>query len=249
MNRTERLYALVEELRAIAPRPRTVGWLATRFEVSARTVQRDLQALMASGTPVRCEAGRRGGWFIDPAMTLPPVNLTSEEALAVAAALAGAESSTPFSSGAPGAMRKLAAALSADAASSVRDLASRIHLLPGRTSAGVLRTVELGVLERKLLRIRYADAAGCESSRLVEPGGLLCAEGGWYLVGWCRLRGAGRGFRLDRIRAAELTDEGCVPRPLSLLDGVLAGRVGTPVSLSSLAEDFPTPPLPETLRG
>ncbi|MFI6469063.1 helix-turn-helix transcriptional regulator [Streptomyces sp. NPDC050516] len=245
MNRTERLYALVEELRAIAPRPRTVGWLATRFEVSGRTVQRDLQALMESGVPVRCEAGRRGGWFIDPGMTLPPVNLTSEEALAVAAALAGAESSTPFSSGARGAMRKLAAALSADAASSVRDLASRIHVLPGRTSAGVLRTVELAVLERRLLRIRYADAAGCESSRLVEPGGLLCAEGGWYLLAWCRLREAGRGFRLDRIRAAEPLDERCEPRPLSMLDQGLAGRVGSPVSLSSLAgERSPSPPLP-----
>lgn len=44
MNRTDRLYALVEELRAVAPRPRSARWLAGRFEVSARTVERDLMA-------------------------------------------------------------------------------------------------------------------------------------------------------------------------------------------------------------
>ncbi|MFE3284142.1 helix-turn-helix transcriptional regulator, partial [Streptomyces sp. NPDC059233] len=72
MNRTTRLYALVEELRANAPRPVTVAALAARFEVSTRTAQRDLQALMESGVPVRTTPGRGGGWTIDPAMTLPP---------------------------------------------------------------------------------------------------------------------------------------------------------------------------------
>ncbi|MFI6682178.1 helix-turn-helix transcriptional regulator [Streptomyces sp. NPDC050485] len=237
MNRTERLYALVEELRATAPRPRTVGWLAARFEVSSRTVQRDLQALMESGVPVRSEAGRYGGWFVDAAMTLPPVNLTSAEALAVATALAGAEEATPFSTGARGAMRKLAAALSADAAESVRDLTARIHLLPGRTEDGVLLAVEQGVLERKLLRIRYADGAGRESERWVEPGGLLRADGGWYLLAWCRLRQAGRGFRLDRIRSATVSEERCEPRPLSMLDEDLARRVSGSKTLSSLARE------------
>jgi predicted DNA-binding transcriptional regulator YafY len=45
MNRTERLYALVEEMRAVSPRTRSAAWLARRFEVSMRTVERDLEAL------------------------------------------------------------------------------------------------------------------------------------------------------------------------------------------------------------
>ncbi|CAM5715941.1 hypothetical protein SALBM311S_04354 [Streptomyces alboniger] len=69
MNRTARLYALVEYLRAAAPRPLTVAALATRFDVSTRTVQRDLQTLMETGVPVRSIPGRGGGWSIDPAMT------------------------------------------------------------------------------------------------------------------------------------------------------------------------------------
>ncbi|GAA3354363.1 HTH domain-containing protein [Saccharopolyspora gregorii] len=52
MNRTDRLYALVEELRAVAPRPRSAGWLAKRFEVSTRTVERDIAALQQSGVPI-----------------------------------------------------------------------------------------------------------------------------------------------------------------------------------------------------
>ena len=51
MNRTDRLYALVEELRAAAPRARSAHRLAERFEVTVRTIQRDLLALQEAGVP------------------------------------------------------------------------------------------------------------------------------------------------------------------------------------------------------
>src|SRR5690348_1061584 len=95
VNRTDRLYALVEELRAVAPRPRSARWLADRFEVSARTVERDISALQQSGTPIYAETGRTGGYCLDTAHTLPPVNLTPEEAVAMALALRRLEG-TPF---------------------------------------------------------------------------------------------------------------------------------------------------------
>ncbi|WP_255579189.1 HTH domain-containing protein [Cryobacterium sp. PAMC25264] len=62
MNRTDRIYAIVEELRAIAPRPRSATWLAHRFEVSTRTVERDISALSRPG----CRCGRSRG---EPAAT------------------------------------------------------------------------------------------------------------------------------------------------------------------------------------
>jgi predicted DNA-binding transcriptional regulator YafY len=65
VNRTDRLYALVEELRATAPAYRSTTWLAERFEVSTRTIERDLSALQQSGVPIYATAGRRGGYAID----------------------------------------------------------------------------------------------------------------------------------------------------------------------------------------
>ncbi|MFF5178260.1 helix-turn-helix transcriptional regulator [Micromonospora sp. NPDC000316] len=60
MNRTDRLYALVEELRAISPRPRSARWLARHFDVSTRTVERDITALQGAGVPIWAEPGRAG---------------------------------------------------------------------------------------------------------------------------------------------------------------------------------------------
>ena len=95
MNRTDRLYAMVEELRAVAPRTRTARWLARRFEISTRTVERDIGALQQSGVPIYAQTGRGGGYTLDRSRTLPPVNVTSGEALAVAVALHGL-AGTPF---------------------------------------------------------------------------------------------------------------------------------------------------------
>ncbi|MEV4313555.1 WYL domain-containing protein [Actinocrispum sp. NPDC049592] len=216
MNRTARLYALVEELRA-APRPRTVSALAARFEVSERTVQRDLQALMAAGSPVRSTAGRGGGWSIDPAMTLPPIRFTAEEAEALSAALAAAEASGPYASAVRTASLKIAASMTGP------QLVGRIVALPSRTDAAVRAAVERALTGNLVLRLSYVDASGRESDRVVEPAGLLTAEGRWYLIAWCRTRQAGRGFRLDRITAAAPTTERARPHDLAdLLRGSAA---------------------------
>jgi len=60
VNRTDRLYALVEELRATAPRSRGAGRLAARFEVSIRTIQRDVLALQDAGVPIWATPGPGG---------------------------------------------------------------------------------------------------------------------------------------------------------------------------------------------
>jgi predicted DNA-binding transcriptional regulator YafY len=89
MNRTDRLYALVEELRAAAPRPQSARQLAGRYEVSTRTIERDILALQESGVPIYAESGRRGGYVIDKALTLPPLNFTAAEMVAMAVSLDG----------------------------------------------------------------------------------------------------------------------------------------------------------------
>ncbi|MCF3181238.1 WYL domain-containing protein [Streptomyces polychromogenes] len=230
MDRTTRLYALVEELRAAAPRPRPVAALAARFEVSKRTVQRDLQALMDSGVPVRTTLGRGGGWTVDPAMTLPPVHFTADEAAALAAALATAE--TPFAGAARTAYQKLLASMTGPAAAAAETLAARIVALPSRTRRTVRDAVERALTDGTVLRLSYADATGRASERAVEPAGLLTAGGHWYLIAWCRTRRAGRGFRLDRITEATPTDEPARPHDLTtLLRGSAAATATPPAAL------------------
>ena len=160
VNRTDRLYALVEEMRAVAPRPRSARWLAGRFEVSVRTVERDITALQQSGVPIYAELGRTGGYCLDKARTLPPVNLTPGEAVAMAVALRGLEGS-PFRGPAGSALRKLVAAMQVDDAAAARDLAGCIHLLGDAGTAtstpSVPHLVADALSTRRVLRIGYDD--------------------------------------------------------------------------------------------
>ena len=130
MNRTDRLYALVEELRAVAPRPRSARWLATRFEVSTRTVERDISALQQSGVPIWVSLGRTGGYALDRSHTLPPLNMTPAEAVAGAVALHRLDD-TPFHAAARTALHKLLAVMPAADVTRAEDLAARIHLVQG----------------------------------------------------------------------------------------------------------------------
>ncbi|MGW6142900.1 WYL domain-containing protein [Streptomyces sp. NPDC055140] len=89
-----------------------------------------------------------------------------------------------------------------------------------------------------MLQLTYTDAAGHKSDRTVEPDGLLTANGRWYLIGWCRTRQAGRGFRLDRITTATPTGEQAQPHDLTeLLLGSTAAHAVQPNALAAL-----TPP-------
>jgi predicted DNA-binding transcriptional regulator YafY len=216
VNRTDRLYALVEELRAVAPRPRSARWLAGRFEVSARTVERDISALQQSGVPIWAEPGRTGGYCLDKARTLPPVNLTPGEAVAMAVALRQLDGS-PFRADAGTALRKLVAARQAGAAAAAHDLAGRIHLVgkPGSAApAPVPRLVADAFHPRRVLRIGYADRAGAITRRDVEPLGYVGSAAHWYLMAWCRLRDGLRAFRTDRITTVSVTAEVPPPRQL-----------------------------------
>jgi predicted DNA-binding transcriptional regulator YafY len=128
MNRTDRLYALVEELRAVAPRPRSARQLAERYEVSTRTIERDILALQESGVPIYAETGRRGGYVIDKTLTLPPLNFTPAEMVAIAVSLARQEH-TPFAAATRSALRKVLASASAAHTAEAGELLDRVRLI------------------------------------------------------------------------------------------------------------------------
>ena len=153
MNRTDRLYALVEELRAVAPRPRSARQLAERYEVSTRTIERDILALQESGVPIYAETGRRGGYAIDKTLTLPPLNFTAAEMVAIAVSLAR-EENTPFAAANRSALRKVVATASVAQTAEAAELMDRVRLIgaarPGERQAAGTRPGEGRAQERPL---------------------------------------------------------------------------------------------------
>jgi predicted DNA-binding transcriptional regulator YafY len=227
VNRTDRLYALVEELRAVAPRPRSAPRLAQHFEVSVRTIERDISALQQSGVPIYAEPGRTGGYCLDKARTLPPVNLTPDEAVAMALALRRL-AGTPFRSVAGSALRKLVAAMQIDDAAAAQELAARVHLFADddEPTNKVPRLVADALSTGRVLRIAYADRAGAVTTREIEPLGYIGKTTHWYLVAWCRQRDALRAFRTDRITSVSVTAETPAPRALRKEDlDIPAGKL------------------------
>ncbi|WP_406445835.1 YafY family transcriptional regulator [Streptomyces sp. NBC_01613] len=221
MNRTDRLYALVEELRATAPRPRSARMLARRFEVSVRTVERDLAALQQAGVPIHAEPGRSGGYVLDRQRTLPPLTITPAEATALAVGLHGL-AGTPFAADARSALQKVLAVMPERERAAAAEMTGRVQLLvpAARTARSAEPVVPAPLREAltagRVLRLEYTDAAGTPTARDVEPIAFLGGEEHWYLAGWCRMRKAPRGFRLDRIRAVEALDERVPRRPVDL---------------------------------
>ncbi|MBF0815060.1 WYL domain-containing protein [Microbacterium paludicola] len=213
MNRTDRLYALVEELRAASPRRRSARWLAERFEVSVRTVERDLSALQQSGVPIWADPGRTGGYAIDASATLGPMGFTPDEALALLVGL-GALRRGPFRHSAGTALRKLLAVMPEEDARRATALAARVHLLEPDDEDPVPPAFADALRADRVVRLTYRDRDGSITEREIEPLGSIGRDGTWYLIAWCRLRDGARAFRGDRMISAELTDERPPPRAL-----------------------------------
>src|SRR3954462_2679284 len=137
MQRTERLFALAEYLRGRRTGV-TADALAARFEVTVRTIYRDLDALRAAALPVSAERGRGGGYALDRNYSLPPVNFTAREAALLVALGRHAVDMRllPFTETLESGLDKVRAALSTSAQ---RELLARLeelsfHGVPGLPS-------------------------------------------------------------------------------------------------------------------
>ncbi|MEU8270257.1 WYL domain-containing protein [Sphaerisporangium sp. NPDC049002] len=188
MNRTDRLNALVQELRAISPRCRSARELSARLGVSVRTVERDISALQRWGVPIRADPGEHGGYAFAEAGPPPPL------------------APAPAEAGPPPPLDPAPTPAEAEAGTRIDADADADAVLDAR--AAVARVIAGALRQRRVLRIVYEDRSGVTTERDVEPGVFIGGRGGfWYLVGWCRLREDVRVFRLDRVIAAALTGE------------------------------------------
>ncbi len=210
MNRIDRLYALVEELRAAGPRGSTARQLAGHFEVSVRTIERDLSALGQAGVPLATKQGRTGGYTVNRSMSLPPLNFTPREAAAVAVALSRSEH-VLFARDARSALQKIVAAMPERALAEAHATADKVRLLVQpvpELDAEVAETIWRAVRDGHVLHIGYIDVGGLETERAIEPQHVVVGPNGSYLTAWCHLRRDDRVFRMDRITRAERVPSG-----------------------------------------
>jgi predicted DNA-binding transcriptional regulator YafY len=159
-------------------------------------------------SPIWAQAGPGGGYVLDAASTLPPLNVTAAEAAAIAVALA-ALPTLPFAADARSALSKVLAAMPPGERARAETIAGRLWLrTPERTPRpAVARVLDEAVRRLLVVVLHYTGADGRVSERAVEPVALAATRGHWYLLAWCRSRNGPRWFRTDRISAAHLTAE------------------------------------------
>ena len=208
MSRTERLFALTEYLRGRRTGV-TAETLAERFDVTVRTIYRDLDTLRAASLPIGAERGRGGGYALDRSYSLPPVNFTAREAaLLVALGRFAIEMRLmPFAETLETALDKVRAALSTSAQ---RELLTRLaelsfHGVPGLPSKKSVRVaLERAWFEQRPLRIVYVDGNFIEKTRTIRILGVLMERRETRLDAVDLESDERRHFRLDRIVQAEV---------------------------------------------
>ncbi|HEY1016102.1 MAG TPA: YafY family protein [Herpetosiphonaceae bacterium] len=201
MNRTDRLLAIVLELQAHGRR--RAEDLAATFEVSKRTIYRDIQALCEAGVPVVAEPGL--GYALPAGYFLPPLRFTTDEAvmLLLGADVMARSFDAEYQAAARDAARKISGALAEPLRGEVGALRASIRFIPPLGDSGqddALRLARRAIIGRRRLRFAYQARYREEPAwREVDPYGLVHHAGNWYLAGHCHLRGALRLFRFSRM--------------------------------------------------
>jgi len=209
----------------------TVDRLADDLEVSRRTVLRDLNHLRERGFHITSMTGPGGGIHLEPTSVLVTSQLAGDQvvALILSVALARANPWMPFVAGAEEALRKIEASLPRQRATELQQLMQRILVGdPADIPAADLGTIDTSLVaeferaftDQHLLRFDYRDAGGRQTTRSVEPHGLLVRTPAWYIIAWDPNPDAARLFRADRISNPSVDDTTFVPRPHDLVTGV-----------------------------
>ena len=216
-NRTDRLLAIILLLRS---RGRlTAKQLAEIFELSERTIYRDMQSLSHAEVPVRVETGPDGGYSLMDTYWLPPVMFSLDEAvgLFLGGSFVAHRQGTPFGDAIRTALIKIEDILPEELYDSVQTTVQSI-LFDVRDrrdyteSRQVFEVVLEGIRRRRCLTIRHKGARRKQArSREVSPYGIIFDSGNWYLVGYCHMRRAERMFHVGRILAAKVTEQGFDP--------------------------------------
>ncbi|GEP90372.1 Predicted DNA-binding transcriptional regulator YafY, contains an HTH and WYL domains [Chitinophaga terrae (ex Kim and Jung 2007)] len=205
MNRIDRLTAILIQLQG--KKIVKAAEISDRFNISLRTVYRDVKALQEAGVPIGAEAGT--GYYIVDGYHLPPIMFSKEEA---AALLTGEKLMAQFSDISNRkqfglAMEKIRSVLRGAEKDYLETLDDNIAVLRARPQFEdmqfpnrFLTEIQQALGTNHVIKIDYYSLQNQDSAREVEPIGIFYTSNYWHLIAYCRLRQGYRDFRIDRIR-------------------------------------------------
>ena len=219
MNRIDRLTAILIHLQT--KRIVKAEEISDRFEISLRTVYRDVKALMEAGVPIGSEAGK--GYFIVDGFHLPPVMFTQDEAnsMMLAGKLVDKMADKSVRSAFDSALYKIKAVLNEGGKDDLQNLEPHIEVFlrsryeyreENTFPDHFLADIQRAIAKKHILKMEYSNREGEDSERCVEPVGIFYYSMAWYLIGWCHMREGYRNFRADRIKSLEDTGKTFEPR-------------------------------------
>lgn len=190
--------------------------LAGMFEVSLRTIYRDIDAINIAGIPVRSISGVGGGFEI---MSNYKIDSKFFSTTDLSTILTGLSSLSDMIRGDEliNALVKVKSLIPDDRAKAIEVKANQIQIdlspwLGNRDVHSYLEIIKLALKERKLLTFEYADSHGNRTERTAEPYQLVLKNSNWYWQGYCLKRHDFRLFKLSRIANLQMQKEIFVPR-------------------------------------
>lgn len=232
------LSILLQEEKTTAPE------LAERFEVSRRTINRDIEDLCKAGIPVETAQGTGGGISIMDGYRMDRTILSSKDMQMILAGLRSLDSVSGI--------RYYSQLMEKIQTGSSEFISGRDYMLIDLSSwykgslAPKIEVIQSAIENRRIIRFKYYSPSG-ESNRRVEPYYLVFRWSSWYVWGWCLERKDYRLFKLNRMDCVVETDRGFLRRDVPMPDlsnekifpgGIKVKALFTPNMKWRLVEEF-----------
>nr|WP_255785009.1 WYL domain-containing protein [Membranihabitans maritimus] len=197
----------------------TATEISSKFDVSIRTVYRDIRTLLDSGIPIITVEGK--GYSLMEGYRLPPIMFTEQEASALITAeqIINQNKDRSFSEQFHNAITKVKAVLGSLQKEKIELIEKRIQIRNNpeqEKTSNYLMQIQTAISDYRTLSLQYFSLSNKDSKRTVEPFALYTTKENWVLIAFCRWRNNFRAFRLDRMQKIQLNSERFEPHKLSL---------------------------------
>lgn len=218
MQQLSRLISILTLLKS--KRLLTAGELASKYNVSVRTIYRDIRKLEAAGVPIVTIEGR--GYSLMDGYTVAPVQFTEKQANALITAqhLVKQTQDSSFVTDFNEAFTKIKSVFRTSILEKSEILNSKIHVFnfdEENITSNALSEIQLAITNLNYIEIKYRKADDPNISfRKIEPYAFFSTQNKWILMAWCYLRNEYRAFRIDRIQHFKILPEKFEDRKFNL---------------------------------